>query len=329
MPMELFSTRTNEAPDGAVVQGIRTSDGVLLRTAHWRPTGPSRLGTVCLFQGRAEAIEKYFEVIGELRARGFAVATFDWRGQGGSDRLINGSRRKGHVERFADYELDVDAFMRQVALPDCPPPFYALGHSMGAFVCLHAAQTGRTRFTRMVLAAPMLRLAMGPPMRVLRLLSRLALFLGMHEAPVPGQEVYAQDILPFPGNLLTGDLARFSRDGDIFRAVPQLTIGAPTFGWLYAATRAMRAAEAPGFAPSLQVPVLLVAAGRDRVVSTAAIERLSEQLRAGAHVVIPGARHEILMEEDALRQLFWAAFDAFVPGSQDLPRSRAGEAVPA
>jgi lysophospholipase len=33
--------------------------------------------------------------------------------------------------------------------------------------------------------------------------------------------------------------------------------------------------------------------------------------------VIPGARHEILMERDAIRAQFWAAFDAFIPGSEN------------
>jgi lysophospholipase len=33
--------------------------------------------------------------------------------------------------------------------------------------------------------------------------------------------------------------------------------------------------------------------------------------------VIPGARHEILMERDEFREQFWAAFDAFVPGTPD------------
>ena len=32
-------------------------------------------------------------------------------------------------------------------------------------------------------------------------------------------------------------------------------------------------------------------------------------------IVIPGARHEILMEREAIREQFWAAFDAFIPGS--------------
>lgn len=318
--MELYATRTNPIPEGAEVGAIVAADGVRLRYAVWRPTGAVRRGTVCVIQGRTETIERYFEVVGELRARGFAVATFDWRGQGGSERLLRASR-KGHVENFEDYDRDLDAFMRQVALPDCPPPFYALAHSMGGLLCLRAARTGRTRFTRMVLAAPMLRLssATAPPRWLMRALGAAAMFFGLREMAIPGMERYAQDIMPFPGNLLSGDLTRYSRNTDIVRGWPRLAVASPTFGWLYAANRAMRAAEAPDFGPSIQVPVLLVAGGRDRVVSTAAVERLSEEMRAGAHVVIPGARHEILMEENALRQLFWAAFDAFVPGSEAIP----------
>ena len=45
-------------------------------------------GVCLLLNGQTEFIEKYFEVIDELRGRGFSVVTFDWRGQGGSDRLL-------------------------------------------------------------------------------------------------------------------------------------------------------------------------------------------------------------------------------------------------
>jgi lysophospholipase len=59
----------------------------------------------------------------------------------------------------------------------------------------------------------------------------------------------------------------------------------------------------------------MVAAGDDRVVSTTAIERFAGKLLAGAHVIQPGSRHEILPEQDQYRNQFWAAFDAFVPGT--------------
>ena len=52
-----------------------------------------------------------------------------------------------------------------------------------------------------------------------------------------------------------------------------------------------------------------------RVVSTPAIGAFALRLRAGSHLVIPGARHELLMEQDRYREQFWAAFDAFVPGT--------------
>ncbi len=60
----------------------------------------------------------------------------------------------------------------------------------------------------------------------------------------------------------------------------------------------------------------MVAAALDRVVSFRAIEALVGELRAGAHIVITGARHELMMERDSVREQFWAAFDAFIPGSR-------------
>src|SRR5688572_17035918 len=138
--MDLVSILADPVPDEFDASTVKTRDGVSLRFARWRPP-PGRKGTVCLFQGRAEFIEKYFETVRELRARGFAVATFDWRGQGLSQRIL-GNPRKGHVRDFSDYELDADAFMKEVVLPDCPPPLFAIGHSMGGTVMMRIVKQG-------------------------------------------------------------------------------------------------------------------------------------------------------------------------------------------
>ena len=45
-----------------------------------------------------------------------------------------------------------------VVLPDCPPPVFALAHSMGATVLMRAAYQGHRWFDRMVLLAPMIGL---------------------------------------------------------------------------------------------------------------------------------------------------------------------------
>src|SRR6201996_8641290 len=118
--MNLISIPANPVPEGAVTGTLKTPDGVSLRFARWLPPA-GRRGTVCILQGRGEFIEKYFETVRDLRARGFAVATLDWRGQGLSERAL-ANRQKGYVRSFSDYGVDLDTFIHQVVLPDCPPP---------------------------------------------------------------------------------------------------------------------------------------------------------------------------------------------------------------
>jgi lysophospholipase len=87
----------------------------------------------------------------DLRDRGFAVAMIDWRGQGHSSRRLR-DPRKGYVRDFSDFEVDVETFVQQVVLPDCPPPYFALAHSMGGAVMLRLAHAGKRWFDRMVLS---------------------------------------------------------------------------------------------------------------------------------------------------------------------------------
>src|SRR5690606_16793925 len=88
----LVSTPANPVPEDVIVGTIATPDGARLRFARWAPPA-GRKGTVCVFTGRAESIEKYFETVRDLRARGFAVAMIDWRGQGGSSRQLRDPRK--------------------------------------------------------------------------------------------------------------------------------------------------------------------------------------------------------------------------------------------
>jgi lysophospholipase len=87
---------------------------VRLRVARFDADDPRAL--CVLLNGQTEFIEKYFDVIDDLRRRGFAVVTMDWRGQGGSDRLL-ADPRKGHILDFSQYDEDLDALMREVVAP--------------------------------------------------------------------------------------------------------------------------------------------------------------------------------------------------------------------
>src|SRR5215213_2654385 len=311
--MKLVSIPANPVPDGVDTGTLRTSDGVSLRYARFAPPA-GRRGTVCLFQGRAEFIEKYYETAADLRARGFAVATLDWRGQGLSDRLLS-DPLKGHVRNFSEYDLDLQAFMQEVVLPDCPPPIFALGHSMGAAILIRAARQGRRWFDRIVLSAPMIRLRGMRNIGMARTIVTAGKLFGMGSSYVPGGDRVPVNARSFVGNVLTSDPVRYARNAAVLEAEPALGVAAPTFAWADAAFKVMNDFSEHAYGSTIRQPILLIGAGRDAVVSTQATETFAMRLRAGSHLIVPGAEHELLMEHDRYRDQFWAAFDAFVPGT--------------
>jgi lysophospholipase len=311
--MKLVSIPANPIPDSVDTGSLRTSDGVSLRYARWAPPA-GRKGTVCLFQGRAEFIEKYYETAADLRARGFAVATLDWRGQGLSDRLLP-DPLKGHVGNFSEYDLDLQAFMQEVVLPDCPPPLFALGHSMGGAILIRAARQGRRWFDRIVLSAPMIALRGTRNTGAARAIAAVGRLFGMGTSYVPGGDRVPVNTRPFVGNMLTSDPVRYARNAAVLEAEPALGVAAPTFGWADSAFRVMNDFSRHAYGSTIRQPILLIGAGRDAVVSTQAIETFAMRMRAGSHLIVPGAEHEMLMEQDQYRSQFWAAFDAFVPGT--------------
>lgn len=313
----LFSHPRNPAPSGGHVGTFRGFDGKLLRFAVWNASRMPLRGTVCLFGGRGEFIEKYFETIADLQRRGFCVATMDFRGQGGSVRELS-NPRKGYVRNFADHDRDLHRFMVDVVLPQCPPPFVALGHSTGGNILLRHATTDGSWFQRMVVSAPLLHFAPASlplPERQIAWLTEVLCLMGLGQRYARGN--FDDDFferMPFEGNDLTSDKDRFTRNLEILRMAPVLATGGPTVAWIRAACRSMKLLTRPDFSESVHVPMLLVAAGADRVVSTLAIEELARGLKIGAHVIIPGSRHEILQERDDIRQQFWAVFDGYVLG---------------
>lgn len=303
-------------PAGVRLRTIETADGVKLRGAFWRPEGAAR-GTVCVFQGRAEFIEKYCEVAGDLLKRGFAVATFDFRGQGGSERLTR-NPLKSHVEDFDHYRVDAEAMMRQLAFASCPPPFFALSHSMSAPVLISLALRQPQWFERLVLIAPMIGLPLDRVEFFARGLATGLGRVGFSSSYIPSGANRVMALRPFEKNPVTSDPMRYAAAQSVLTQAPELALGSPTIGWVHAAFRAMTATALPGVPESFKVPTLVLSAARDRIVDPRASERFAARIRGGGHLFLRGAQHEILMERDEVRDMFWAAFDAFVPGTHDL-----------
>lgn len=307
---ELYGTPDNPVPEGARVEIVTTEDGLRLRAALFRATRRPVRGTVLLLQGRNECIEKYFETARDLGARGFVTVAFDWRGQGGSERLLR-DPQKGYVRLFGDYERDLLAVYEGLALPDARAPFTVVGHSMGGLIALLAAPALAGRVGRIVALAPLVRLV-GQPLgqRALKWAMGLARLFGLGRLYAAGGP-RRPEIPDFLSNVLTTDPVRHERNGAMFLAHRHLGLGGPTVRWVHEACRAMDRLGSERGVRAVRVPSLLIAAGDDQVVSTVAQERLVRRMRCANMLTVDGARHELLQERDRYREQVIAAIEAF------------------
>lgn len=268
-------------------------------------------GTCVFFNGQGEFIEKYREAMYELVDRGFAVATLDWRGQGGSQRPLD-NPRIGHIDTFAKYDEDARTFLREVVDAMADGPVIGLGHSMGGHMMLRTLHAMPQWFAAAVLSAPMLGIrAHG----VWKPLADVA--IAAHNA-VGCRRRFAWKMKhrdpathPFDVQIVTSDATRYARTQDFLKRHPEMRIFGPSWGWLKAANRSIKEVHARGYAESIQAPVMIVGAEADLVCETKAARAYASRLPHGHYLEIPDARHEILREQDRFRQTFWQAFDAF------------------
>ncbi|MDE3875434.1 alpha/beta hydrolase [Sinorhizobium meliloti] len=308
----LHSMLENPMPGDPVVGFFDGARNRKIRYAVFRSKAPVIRGTIVLLQGRNESIEKYFETIGDLMAAGFWVATFDWRGQGGSERL-SPQWTHGHVEDFTDYERDLTIFLDEIVLPDTRLPFSIVAHSMGALVALSLAPMLASRIDRMVLLAPFVGLggqAIGE--RGIAAIATVMRWIGLGRLALSSDKGNGT---PFRGNVLTADDRRYARNLALIDARPQLRVGPPTARWLSEAFRTIRRVLKHEHLTRITIPAVILAPTADKLVPYLPVERLASNFRAGHLIPIDGARHELLQEADRYRAQAMAAILAFLPGA--------------
>ncbi len=286
-----------EGPEGGAAHWLTTSDGLRIRAGYWRPEGAA-LGTVLLFPGRTEYVEKYGPLAGDLTQRGYAVLAVDWRGQGLADRALS-DRRLGHVGHFDEFQRDVATVLAHAEALDLPRPWHLIGHSMGGAIGLRALMNGLPVATA-VFTAPMWGIRIPFALRPLaHVLSRFGSHMGLSERLVPTTtiEQYVQ-VSPFEGNTLTNDPGMYAFLQRQMQAVPDLVLGGPTIQWLGSA---MVECASLALAPSPDLPCLTFLGESEQIVETGAIHARMSRWPRGRLEMVPEAQHEILMERPATR----------------------------
>lgn len=282
---------------------LRTGDGVRLRAGHWPAAAPADpTGTVLLFTGRTEYLEKYVQVAADLNAAGFDVLSVDWRGQGLSDRLQE-NPCPGHITDFADYQRDVVELLVAAKELHLPQPWHLLAHSMGGAIGLAALEAGLP-VRSAVFSAPMwgINLRNIPPAIVLALtgiLSRLG--YGGSPAPLSGGQNSFIVNSPFLNNLLTSDGPLWGRIVAETASWPEIALGGATNDWLHAALRECRRLA---LLPPPDLPVLVGLGSAERIVSPRAIRDRTDAWPGARLLELPDSRHEPMMERAPIRSIF-------------------------
>lgn len=287
----------SEGPADAAAYWTVCADGVRIRVAVWGADVGNR-GTVLLFPGRTEYIEKYGRTAAEFAARGYATLVIDWRGQGLSDRLLEDTAL-GHVGEFADYQLDAQAALSLARKLELPQPYSLFAHSMGGCIGLRALIDGLP-VTSAVFSGPMWGIALTTSKRSLGwTASTLAHSFGFGDMLAPGtlRETYVL-ANPFEDNMLTTDAEMFDYMKRQVSAHPDLALGGPTLSWLNKALRECRALRAH---PTPNVPCITYLGTNERIVDIPTIHDRMSRWPNGELVIIDQGEHEIVMESPQTR----------------------------
>lgn len=298
MDIAPFFPQVAEGPDDVKAYWIEAEDKVRLRVAHWRSDDISK-GTVFVFQGRTENIEKYGRAVDGLHKAGYAAFAIDWRGQGLSDRLTD-DRMMGHVDRYSDYQKDVAAMLKAAHTLDLPKPWYLFGHSLGACIGLRALSEG----------LPMKACAFSAPLWDINLpalqrfgawpLTWAAQLIGKSRTYAPGTrgESYVLTT-PFEENRLTRDPSMYQYYQSVSENLADQQVGGPSMGWLYQTLKETRSLSKM---PSPDIPCITFCGVEDSIVAIAAVQDRMTRWSRGKLELIPNARHDVLYEVPHIRE---------------------------
>ena len=308
--MASFDRFRRALPPGATFSDWRAPDGWSFRRFDCPAGGAAPRGSILFQGGRGDFVEKYLEAIAHWQAAGWAVTSFDWRGQAGSGRYA-ANPRVGDIDSFTSYIADYRAFYADWAAA-ARGPRVAMAHSMGGHLLLRALVEGAAIPDAAVLIAPMLGLhspigAWGGG-KLAALMARLGdpQRFAWKVNEIPAAQASRQA-------LLTHDADRYADEMWWREHDSTLDLGPPSWRWLREAFASTAALNRDLRLATMRVPTLMLVAEADRLVRAKTALAVAAKLPDCKVVRFgPESAHEILREADPVRDRALAAIDSFL-----------------
>jgi alpha-beta hydrolase superfamily lysophospholipase len=263
-------------PGFADVAFWTAADGARLALRRARAAGRAR-GALILLHGFGDHSGRHGELATWFAERGVSVWALDQRGHGRSPG------KRGHVSRFAQFVSDVAALRKLVGGEEAAPQLL-LGHSFGGTVVLRYLETAPEGLAGAIVSSPFLAVAVAVPLWK-RALARVLLDLQPALPVATGLNVAHLSTDPVVGQAASSDpLCHRVMTPRAYREMLQ----------------AQRAVLAEG--DRIGVPLLVLLAGDDRIVSRAASEAFARALPGEVSVAVyEGFFHEVFNEPQRAR----------------------------
>lgn len=306
-------------PDGWHWDWVENNKGQLLRCG-WTlpdlPKGQKPKGFVVIAPGLSEFCEKYFETIRELKKDGFAVAIVEWRGHGLSARYFE-QRDRRHSDGFENDVSDFDRFMEKITkiraengLNDIKTAL--LAHSMGGNITLRYVHDKPGVFDSATFSSPMFGINLTAAQKpILKPICALFNKSGHGHWYAPGQGPWSRQKYNISKLTLSTDKTRREVQGQWFDFNPDLIAGGVTYNWLLEAQKSCDIVQNPVFQKEIKTPCFIGIAENEVIVNNKDILTTAAGIDGAIVKEYENARHELLMEKDAIRGKFLTDFKNF------------------
>lgn len=292
-------------PPGWTVERLDVAPDSYLRVGHVQPEKPA-IGTILLLQGMAQTMEDYYETIRDFLTQGYAVASFDWYGQGASTRA---RAHRFHVTDTDIYTRHLGQVLAMDLVAALPRPLHVVAHSMGGLLFLNAACTTGVALPP-IASATLIAPFLGMPVIDTWLKPAARLFLDICTQLNPTgyplsslcHDWRESDRIGLAVTRYTSDPVRGSLHNAWRLANPVLQTGGATAQCLTVMHDTMLRLRQPDRLAQLTIPTLLLRAGDDKIVHNGPLTYFCGNGQLDCRT-IPGSAHEILHERDDIRNM--------------------------
>ena len=294
-------------PQAANTNYKATTDGIRVRTSFWAANDP--VGTVFVFPGRADYIEKYGGLANFCLSNNLNVIAIDWRGQGLSERLLD-DKNIGHIEDFKNYQNDVEVIINEAKDAGLVKPWIIFAHSMGGLIGLRTLHDNPV-FEKVVFTSPMWGIQMPPILKsgasiIMSLISLIGKMETYAPTTSPETRILNEE---YEFNKLTSDIRNFKLLRQQLIQHPDLQIGGPSSAWVSAALDEIE------FQIGKEPPITLALCflgEKEEIIDNLAVREFCKNWDSCDLISIPDAKHDLLMEKKMILHSLFEKLEKFI-----------------